>query len=119
MAAQCNLFAAQTLFELVNRSVIGRIDALQVVSRAAARDGPLHDAPLTGLANTLLAQVAIGAGENHVHASADTESNETGSELAVFSATNSTASASPLFLEFFKRVWTKSEVARSSKPFGR
>ena len=84
MAAQCNLFAAQTLFELVNRNVIGRIDALQVVSRAAARDGPLHDAPLTGLANTLLAQVAIGAGENHVHASADTQSDKTGSELAVF-----------------------------------
>src|SRR5580704_12920138 len=82
MAAQCNLFAAQTLLELVNRSVIGRVDTLQVVSRAAACDGPFHDAPLTSLANALLAQIAIGAGENHVDALADTQSEETGSEFA-------------------------------------
>src|ERR1700731_3433544 len=83
MAAQRNLFAAQTFLELVNRSIIGRIDALQVVSRAAACDGPLHDAPLTGLANTLLAKIAIGAGENHVHALADTENDNAGPEFAV------------------------------------
>src|SRR5580704_10176717 len=82
MTAQCNFFAAQTLLELVNRSVIGRVDALQVVSRAAACDGPLHDTPLTCLADTLLAHIAIGAGKNHVHALADTQSNETGSEFA-------------------------------------
>src|SRR5580658_8714883 len=84
MAAQCDLLAAEALLELVNRGITDRIDALQIVPRAAAPDGPLDDAPLTGLADTVLTHISIGTAENLVHIFAHAQDEETGPDFAIF-----------------------------------
>jgi hypothetical protein len=77
MAVKRDFFAAQSLFELVNRRIVNPIDAFKIIARASAPNGPFDDTPLTRLTNTVAEHVPIRSAPDLVHVSSHPYDEET------------------------------------------
>jgi len=83
MAMKRHFLAAKTPLELVDRRIVDGIDSFQIIARAALRQRPFNYRPLAGLADMVLAEIAVEATPDLMQAPANAHDKKARAELAI------------------------------------